>query len=111
MFYVLQKVQLVSDLCSGVGIDSLNDYENFTGLKSCRTVTNFPPGAKNLIRFTPLQIGGVSDIFSNRIKSGPFHGCISNLRINGEVRLYFVISVSLISSHWCSANIPNPLEL
>nr|XP_053646348.1 neural-cadherin-like [Cherax quadricarinatus] len=75
-----QRVEVIVDSCKGGG--------------ECRMAASLPPGVGGLRVAAPLQVGGMAHAPPNYLDHGwpaavtdsAFHGCVRNLRINGELR-------------------------
>lgn len=76
---LFQRVELIVDRCEAGG--------------ECRLVAPLPPQEPLLSVAAPLQVGGLAHTPPDALQHGwptqvnghYFHGCIKNLRVNGEV--------------------------
>ena len=110
-----QQVQVIVDLCSGGNLEDQLAIRrrssaldtNFTtptflpsplDAHSCRGSVKLPQGARLLNVGQPLQVGGMAHPVPAHTLYGwlepllalPFHGCVRNLRVNGQVSDWLV---------------------
>nr|XP_045584132.1 putative neural-cadherin 2 [Procambarus clarkii]XP_045584133.1 putative neural-cadherin 2 [Procambarus clarkii] len=82
------------DLCSGASIEDphaatldLPTQPSPPEAHTCRSVSTLPGAARVLNTGGPLQVGGVAHLHNHPSPLHPphLHGCIRNLRVNGEL--------------------------
>ena len=99
-FFILQKVELVSDLCGGYTGDGFPQKTDSMTYSRCKASADLPGNSRHFSVTTPLQIGGVSHVaplgssWRTSLVLKSLSGCIANLRLNGEV-IWELIIVSL----------------
>ena len=94
---------MIVDLCTGDSIDRLLTVRSPPDAHTCRVAAQLPGSSRHLSIDSPLQVGGIAHPPPDHILHGwpipilarPLVGCISHIRINGEVSISKIFSYFL----------------